>query len=163
MASRVFFNSVGAKRRIDGNRYRSGQENSRVRNKKSARSRKHQRNAADPEDAATIYGRLLWRVRHAGLSHGIKAILWHQGENDQGADGPTGGFGYETYRAYFLQMAAAWKGENPRPLNIAAATATGVPKPDAPSMNAPNAKAISSACSLRSWVRCPTEFLMISN
>ena len=61
------------------------------------------------------------------------------------------------------QMAAAWKGENPSPLNIAAATATGVPKPEAPSMNAPKAKAISSACSRRSWVRWPTEFLMISN
>jgi hypothetical protein len=73
----------------------------------------HQRNQLDPEDAATIYGRLLWRVRHAGLSHGIKAILWHQGENDQGADGPTGGFGYETYRAYFLTMAAAWKQDFP--------------------------------------------------
>src|SRR6185369_675111 len=32
------------------------------------------------------------------------------------------------------QMAAAWKGENPRPLSIAAATATGVPNPEAPSM-----------------------------
>jgi hypothetical protein len=29
-------------------------------------------------------------------------------------------------------MAAAWKGENPRPLSMAAATATGVPKPEAP-------------------------------
>src|SRR3954464_13752609 len=43
------------------------------------------------------------------------------------------------------QMAAAWNGENPNPLNIAAATATGVPNPEAPSTNAPNAKAIRSA------------------
>ena len=33
---------------------------------------------------------------------------------------------------------------------MAAATATGVPNPAAPSMNAPNAKAISSACRRRS-------------
>ena len=51
----------------------------------------HQRSAADPEDRATIYGRLLWRVREARLTHGVRAVLWHQGENDQGADGPTGG------------------------------------------------------------------------
>lgn len=73
----------------------------------------HQRNAADAEDVTTIYGRLLWRVRAAGLSNGIRGVLWHQGENDQGADGPTGGFGYETYRAYFLDLAAAWKQDFP--------------------------------------------------
>ncbi len=45
----------------------------------------HQRNEADPEDRDTIYGRLLWRARQARLTHGIRAVLWHQGENDQGA------------------------------------------------------------------------------
>ena len=44
-------------------------------------------------------------------------------------------------------MPAAKNGEKPRPVSIAAATATGVPKPAAPSMNAPNANAISIACS----------------
>ena len=73
----------------------------------------HQRNAADPEDMTTIYGRLLWRVRQAKLTHGIRGILWHQGENDQGADGPTGGFGWETYRQYFIDLAAAWKQDYP--------------------------------------------------
>lgn len=73
----------------------------------------HQRNPADPEDPATIYGRLLWRVRQARLTHGIRGILWHQGENDQGADGPTGRFGWETYRQYFVEMAAAWKEDYP--------------------------------------------------
>lgn len=48
----------------------------------------HQRNEADPTDAATIYGRLLARVRGARLTHEVDAIFWHQGENDQGADGP---------------------------------------------------------------------------
>ncbi len=73
----------------------------------------HQRNPANPEDMTTIYGRLLWRVRQAKLTHGIRGILWHQGENDQGADGPTGGFGWETYRQYFIDLAAAWKQDYP--------------------------------------------------
>ncbi len=73
----------------------------------------HQRNPADPEDAATIYGRLLWRVRQAKLTHGVRAVLWHQGENDQGADGPTGGYGWETYRQLFIDLAAGWKTDFP--------------------------------------------------
>ena len=73
----------------------------------------HQRNDADPTDAATIYGRLLWRVQQARLTHGIRGVLWHQGENDQGADGPTGGYGWETYRQYFIDLAAAWKQDYP--------------------------------------------------
>jgi hypothetical protein len=73
----------------------------------------HQRNSADPTDVNTIYGRLLWRVREARLTHGIRAVIWHQGENDQGADGPTGGFGYETYRQFFMQLAASWKQDYP--------------------------------------------------
>jgi len=73
----------------------------------------HQRNAKDPEDVRTIYGRLLWRIRQARLTHGIRGVLWHQGENDQGADGPTGRFGWETYRQYFVEMAAAWKEDYP--------------------------------------------------
>jgi hypothetical protein len=73
----------------------------------------HQRNPQDPADLSTIYGRLLWRVREARLTHGIRGILWHQGENDQGADGPDGGFGWETYRQYFIDMAAGWKQDYP--------------------------------------------------
>ena len=73
----------------------------------------HQRNAADPEDTTSIYGRLLWRVRQAKLTHGIRGVLWHQGENDQGADGPSGGFGWETYRRDFITLTAAWKQDFP--------------------------------------------------
>jgi hypothetical protein len=69
----------------------------------------HQRNHQDPTDPTTIYGRQLWRVRESRLTHGIRAILWHQGENDQGADGPTGGYGHETYRQFFVDLAASWK------------------------------------------------------
>ncbi len=73
----------------------------------------HQRNAANPTDVTTIYGRLLWRVRQARLTHGVRGVLWHQGENDQGADGPTGGYGWETYRQFFIDMAAGWKTDFP--------------------------------------------------
>jgi hypothetical protein len=73
----------------------------------------HQRNATDPAALDTIYGRLLWRVSEARLTHGIRGILWHQGENDQGADGPSGGFGWETYRQLFIELAASWKEDFP--------------------------------------------------
>ena len=77
----------------------------------------HQRNAADPADLTTLYGRTLWRVQQAKLTHGIRAILWHQGENDQGSDGPTGGYGWETYQRYFVEMSAAWKQDFPNVKN----------------------------------------------
>ncbi len=77
----------------------------------------HQRNEADPTDLATIYGRMLWRVQQAKLTHGIRAILWHQGENDQGSAGPTGGYGWETYHPYFVEMSAAWKQDFPNVQN----------------------------------------------
>jgi hypothetical protein len=73
----------------------------------------HQRDAANPTDLTTIYGRMLWRVQQAKLTHGIRGILWHQGENDQGSDGPTGGFGWESYQPLFVEMAAAWKQDFP--------------------------------------------------
>lgn len=73
----------------------------------------HQRNEANPTDLATIYGRMLWRAQQAEITHGIRAILWHQGESDQGADGPTGGFGWETYHRYFIDMAGGWKRDFP--------------------------------------------------
>lgn len=73
----------------------------------------HQRNEEDPTDVKTIYGRLLWRVQQAKLTHGVRAIIWHQGENDQGADGPTGGYGFENYRQFFVDLAASWKQDYP--------------------------------------------------
>ena len=73
----------------------------------------HQRNPADPTDATTIYGRLLQRVEQARLTHGIRGVLWHQGEADQGADGPDGDYGWVTYQQYFVDMSAAWKQDMP--------------------------------------------------
>ncbi len=73
----------------------------------------HQRNSENPTDVTTIYGRLLWRLQQAGLTHGVRGVLWHQGENDQGAAGPTGGYGWESYQDYFVDLAAAWKQDYP--------------------------------------------------
>ena len=73
----------------------------------------HQRNETNPTDLSTIYGRMLWRVQQARLTHGIRGVLWHQGESDQGSDGPNGGYGWESYQQYFLDMSAAWKQDYP--------------------------------------------------
>ena len=73
----------------------------------------HLRNEANHEDPKTIYGRLLTRIKGARLTHGIRGVLWHQGEADQGADGPDGGYGCETYQQYFMDMTAAWKQDMP--------------------------------------------------
>ena len=73
----------------------------------------HQRSLTDPTDLSTIYGRMLWRVQQAKLTHGIRGVLWHQGESDQGSDGPTGGYGWQSYQQLFIDMAAAWKQDMP--------------------------------------------------
>ena len=73
----------------------------------------HQRNEAKPTDWETIYGRMLWRVQQARLTHGIRGILWHQGENNQGMAGPTGDFDWKAYQQYFVDMSAAWKQDFP--------------------------------------------------
>ncbi len=73
----------------------------------------HQKNPLQPEDPKTIYGRMLRRVAAARLSHGIRGVIWHQGENDQGAAGPDDGYGWETYQQYFVDMSASWKEDFP--------------------------------------------------
>jgi hypothetical protein len=73
----------------------------------------HQRNVADPADMSTIYGRWLWRLRQARLTHGVRAVIWHQGENDQPADNPLGRPGHEIYAPLFLEMAAGWQRDLP--------------------------------------------------
>ncbi len=73
----------------------------------------HQRNESDPTDLSTIYGRMLWRVQQARLTHGIRGILWHQGENNQGSAGPTGDYDWKTYEDYFIEMSGAWKRDFP--------------------------------------------------
>lgn len=73
----------------------------------------HLPSPGDRTALATMYGRMLWRLRQARLTHGIRAVIWHQGENDQGADGPTGRYGWETYASFFVDLSAAWKEDLP--------------------------------------------------
>ena len=73
----------------------------------------HQRNDADPTDLTTIYGKTLWRVQQAKLTHGIRAVLWHQGENNQGSASPTGDYDWKSYQEYFISLSAAWKQDFP--------------------------------------------------
>jgi len=42
----------------------------------------HARNEAAPEDLNTIYGRLLWRARQAGVANAAQGMFWYQGESD---------------------------------------------------------------------------------
>ncbi len=60
-----------------------------------------------------IYRNLLKRVVAARLTHGIRGVLWHQGEADQGVDGPDNGYGWETHQQYFVDLSAAWKQDMP--------------------------------------------------
>ena len=81
----------------------------------------HQPNPADRFDSSggfyanpyKIYGSLLTRVTAAKLTHGIRGVLWHQGENDQGSGAPTGDYNWKSYQQYFIDMSAAWKRDYP--------------------------------------------------
>lgn len=42
----------------------------------------HKRDESHPENLGTIYGRLLFRARQAGVDQKARAILWHQGESN---------------------------------------------------------------------------------
>jgi hypothetical protein len=76
----------------------------------------HQANPADhtvPGSIYSIYATLLNRVIGAKLTHGIRGIFWHQGENNSGSDSPTGDYDYKSYQKYFVDMSLAWKQDYP--------------------------------------------------
>ncbi|MBC8071590.1 MAG: PKD domain-containing protein [Deltaproteobacteria bacterium] len=64
-----------------------------------------QRNDAVPDDPATNYGRLLTRMRTAGIDHSLRAILWYQGESDGG--------GFQAHHDGFLALLADWTEDYP--------------------------------------------------
>ncbi len=66
----------------------------------------HQRNDAVPEDLTTIYGRLLWRARRAGVADDVRAIFWHQGESD-------GNQAYADHLALWTAMYDDWLADYP--------------------------------------------------
>lgn len=63
-------------------------------------------NEADREDLNTFYGEGLYRLRKAGLTNDIKAIIWVQGESDQNGL-------YEDYALRFDKLYKAWKQDYP--------------------------------------------------
>ena len=76
----------------------------------------HQPNPAGhalPGSLYSIYATLYNRIVGAKLTHGIRAVLWHQGEQDQGVEGPDGDYDYKFYQQYFVDMSAAWKQDFP--------------------------------------------------
>jgi len=76
----------------------------------------HQPNPADHSQAGSlysIYATLYNRIVGAKLTHGIRAVLWHQGEQDQGSQGTDGDYDYKFYQQYFVDMSAAWKQDFP--------------------------------------------------
>jgi hypothetical protein len=76
----------------------------------------HQANPADHAVAGSsysIYANIYNRVVSAKLTHGIRGIFWHQGENNSGAASPTPDYDYKSYQQYFLDMAASWKQDFP--------------------------------------------------
>jgi len=66
----------------------------------------HQRAGADPVDVTTIYGRLLWRARGAGVADAVRAIFWHQGESD-------GAQAYDRHLELWTAMYRGWLEDYP--------------------------------------------------
>ena len=80
----------------------------------------HRPNPAGHSQAGSlyaIYADLYNRVVGAKLTHGIRAVLWHQGEQDQGSGGPDGDYDYKFYQQYFVDISASWKQDFPNILN----------------------------------------------
>jgi Carbohydrate esterase, sialic acid-specific acetylesterase len=65
----------------------------------------------------SIYANLYNRIVRAKLTHGIRAVLWHQGEQDQGSGGIDSDCNYKFYQKYFIDISAAWKEDFPNILN----------------------------------------------
>ncbi len=59
------------------------------------------------------YANLYNRVTGAKLSHGIRGLMWHQGEQSQGSGGIDPDYDYKFYQQYFVDISAAWKQDFP--------------------------------------------------
>ena len=66
-----------------------------------------------PKGSDSIYANLYNRLAGGKLTHGIRAVIWHQGEQDQGSIGPDGDYNYKFYQQYFVDLSAAWKQDFP--------------------------------------------------
>ncbi|HEX5790232.1 MAG TPA: DUF2341 domain-containing protein, partial [Luteolibacter sp.] len=59
------------------------------------------------------YANLYNRVTGAKLTHGIRGLMWHQGEQSQGSGGIDPDYDYKFYQQYFVDISAAWKQDFP--------------------------------------------------
>ncbi len=66
----------------------------------------HLRNESNPTDLTSVYGKLLYRVKKAGLEDEVKAIFWYQGESD-------GTSSWVNYMANFRKLHNSWKTDYP--------------------------------------------------
>jgi hypothetical protein len=58
-------------------------------------------------------GKWLGRLQQAGFTHGIHGIIWHQGENGQPGDMPSGDYGWKSSQCRFAEIAAGWRRDLP--------------------------------------------------
>ena len=63
----------------------------------------HLRNDASANDPRSWYARLVWRAKESGLAKYAKAMIWYQGESNQGAG----------YTEKFTKLYQAWKQDYP--------------------------------------------------
>jgi hypothetical protein len=70
-----------------------------------------QRNDVNPTDPNTNYGRLLLRIRAAGLTNNIRAIMFHQGEANAYADGNA--LSLSAYKTAFQALMSDWQMDFP--------------------------------------------------
>lgn len=68
----------------------------------------HFRNDSLPVSQQSWYGRMLWRMRRSGLGGFVKAIVWYQGESNQGAG----------YTEKFTRVYNAWQQDFPTFKNV---------------------------------------------
>jgi len=66
----------------------------------------HLRNESNPTDLTSVYGKLLYRVKKAGLADKVKAIFWYQGESD-------GTSSWVNYMSNFRKLHSSWKTDYP--------------------------------------------------
>ncbi|MBZ5859356.1 T9SS type A sorting domain-containing protein [Flavihumibacter profundi] len=71
------------------------------------------RNDADHVDPNTNYGRLLNRIREAGLQRNIRGVIWYQGESDVLGSLSSIQLTTEQYKAAFKELVRDWKADYP--------------------------------------------------
>lgn len=62
--------------------------------------------SANPQELASIYGRMLYRCRKSGADTKAKALFWYQGESN-------GDTSYDSYESRFQTLYNAWKNDYP--------------------------------------------------